>query len=76
MKTASVSKPKQAKRVAGSILPRRDDVMRRAATIRSHWSDRERRERAGLADQLQCWLVASVISAAYPSPALAYVPVR
>lgn len=76
MKTASVSKPKQAKRVAGSILPRRDDVMRRAAAIRSHWSDRERRERAGLADQLQCWLVASIVSAAYPSPALAYVPVR
>lgn len=76
MKTASVSKPKQAKRVADSILLRRDDVMRRAAAIRSHWSDRERRERAGLADQLQCWLVASIVSAAYPSPALVYVPVR
>ena len=76
MKTASVSKPKQAKRVAGSILPLRDDVLRRADAIRSLWSDRERRERAGIAEQLQCWLVASVVSAAYPSPALVYVPVR
>lgn len=76
MKTASVSKPKQTKPVASSILPRRDDILRRAAVIRSHWSDRERRERAGLAEQLQCWLVASVVSAAYPLPALAYVPVR
>ncbi len=76
MKPMPVLKSQSATHTASLIRSHRENIAGRAAAIRRQWSERERRERAGLAEQLQCWLLDSVISAAGKSPAFACVPVR
>jgi hypothetical protein len=75
MKTSPQLKVKNATHAESPAWHRRHDLARRIAAVRREWSARERSERAGVAEQLQCWLFASIAAAGFQLPAVASAPV-
>lgn len=76
MKTSPASKSSRATTVTRSTRRCSNEIAWRAAAVMSKWSADERNQRAGLAEQLQCWLLASIGVAAVPMPEVAYARVR
>ena len=71
MRTSSPIKSKRACRSTRSIQRHRNEIDRRAAAIKRHWSARERNQRGSLAKQLQSMLFASMAISASGSRGVA-----
>ncbi|MGH7134501.1 MAG: hypothetical protein ACREHD_02110 [Pirellulales bacterium] len=67
----SIATRLNATRDASATRRRLDDISRRAAAVKRHWSARERSERATLAEHLQDLLLASIAVSAHGSHAIA-----